>query len=115
MWKILAFTALFCSTLTNSHAFFGDNKADDSFAVKKIEGKTAMLTGTVKDLKVGDTLYFVKNPYQFTVTEIKGKEVSIALPDNHSLVEGSALLRKITPTIKKNIDTESKLKQALEE
>jgi hypothetical protein len=115
MWKILTLTALFYSTIASSFAFFGDNKADDSFPVKKIEGKVATLNGTVKDLKVGDTLYFVKSPYRFTVTEIKGKEVTISLPENHTLVEGSALLRKITPAIKKNLDTEVKLKQALEE
>ncbi len=115
MWKTILFTLVFSLVLPQAFAFLGDNKKDDSFGVVKIEDKSATLSGEIKDLKVGDKLYSIKSPYQYTVTEIQGKLVTVALPDNHKLTEGAALLRKITPVIKKNIETESRLKDALGE
>jgi hypothetical protein len=115
MWKTIQFALVFSLAMPHALAFLGDNKKEDSFAVVKIEEKTATLSGEIKDLKVGDKLYSVKSPYQYTVSEIQGKIVTVTLPDGHKLTESSALLRKITPAIKKNIDTESRLKEALEE
>lgn len=115
MWKTILIALAFSLAMPQAFAFLGDNKKDDSFAVVKIEDKIATLSGEIKDLKVGDKLYSVKSPYQYTVTEIQGKVVTVALPENHKLTESSALLRKITPAIKKNIDTESRLKDALGE
>ena len=115
MWKTILFLSFFLFSQPMAQAFLGDNKKDDSFSVVKIEEKTATATGEVKDLKVGDKLYAVKSPYQYTVTEIQGKIVTVALPEKHQLTEKAALLRKITPAIKKNIDTEARLKEALGE
>ena len=115
MWKTILFLSLFLFSQPMAQAFLGDNKKDDSFSVVKIEEKTATATGEIKDLKVGDKLYAVKSPYQYTVTEIQGKMVTVALPEKHQLTEKAALLRKITPAIKKNIETEARLKEALGE
>ena len=111
--------ALFLATFfslgqAQAEGIFGKNKVDDTFNVKSIEGSKATVEGTVKDLKVGDSLYFVKNPFKVTVTEVKGKEVTVQLPEGHELKNGMSLLRFPTEPIKKALDTVTKLK-ALEE
>ena len=94
---------------------FGDNKVDDSFAVKSVEGAEAVLSGKPKDLKVGDMLYINRSPFQFKVTAITGDKVTVALPERHDLKVGNALLRRASDQIKKSIDTENRLKKALED
>ncbi len=103
------------SSVAMASGLFGNNKADDSFAVKSIEGRQAILEGKPKDLKVGDSLYFMRSPFKFTVSSVKGNTVTVTLPESHTLAEGNALLRFPNDAIKKNIQTESRLKQALEE
>ena len=91
------------------------NKIDDMFVVKSIAGKSAVTEGTAKGLKEGDILYFARSPFKFTVTAVKGNQVTVALPDNHDLAVGQSLMRNLTEQVKKSLDTESRLKQALEE
>lgn len=115
MRTLLILTLLFQLNAARADGLFGKNKAGDSFAVKAVEASQATLEGTPEDLKVGDTLYFTRSPFKFTVTGIKGNQVTVALPPSHSLTVGAALLRYSNDNIKKNMQTESKLKQALED
>lgn len=94
---------------------FANNTLDDVFNVEEIKGKQAILEGKPKDLKAGDKLYFARSPFQFTVESVSGTKVTIALPEKHDLTTDNSLVRNPTPSIKKSIATESKLKQALEE
>ncbi len=94
---------------------FAGNKVDDMFIVKSMVDKSATLEGAPKSLKEGDTLYFSRSPFKFTVTAVKGSQVTVGLPDNHDLAVGQSLMRNITPQVKKSLETESRLKQALEE
>lgn len=91
------------------------NNMEDSFAVKQVAGDHAVVEGKPKDLKVGDYLYFVRSPFRFKVTAINGNQVTVELPAKHDLADSNVLLRNATPVIKKNIDTEVRLKRALEE
>jgi|GEM_PF-4971915 len=94
---------------------FSGNKVDDMFTIKSIEGKSAVTEGTPKGIKAGDTLYFARSPFKFSVTAVKGNQVTIALPDSHDLAVGQTLMRNITEQVKKSLETEGRLKQALEE
>jgi hypothetical protein len=94
---------------------FGGNSLDDVFKVTKLEGKEATTEGTPKDLKAGDWLYFARSPFKFKVTAVTGNKVTIALPEKHDLGIGQTLVRKETDAMKKAIDTEGRLKQALDE
>lgn len=98
-----------------ANALFGKNKVDDTFAIKTLDAKQAVLEGTPKGLKAGDLLYSNKSPFKFTVTEVKGNTVTVAIPERHELKADMSLLRLPTDPIKKAIDTEAKLKQALED
>lgn len=93
------------------------NTMEDSFAVRKLEKDTATLSGTVKTLKAGDSLYFPRPPYEFKVVSVDSEldEVVVALPSKHDLASGNALLRHPTERIKKFLATESRLKEALSE
>ena len=115
MRYFLLLALLLASPAAMASGVFGNNKMDDSFSVVSVENGQATLTGTPKSLKAGDTLYFIRSPFQFKVTEVKGDKVTVALPDRHDLAKGAALLRFPTEPIKKGIDTEAKLKRALEE
>ena len=88
---------------------------EDTFTITKMEDKQAVLTGTPKELKAGDLLYFARSPYRFTVSAIEGSNVTIVLPEKHDLKVGSILVRKPNAQMKKSLDTEGRLKQALEE
>lgn len=91
------------------------NTLDDTFNVVEIKEKQAIVEGKPKDLKVGDKLYFVRSPFQFTVEAIKGDKVTVTLPEKHDLTTSNSLMRNAIPSVKKSIETESKLKQALGE
>ncbi len=112
--KFLVLAGLFLS-LTALAGPFGGNKVDDLFTVKSLDGKQATLDGKAKGLKEGDTLYFARSPYKFSVTAVSGNQVTIALPEKHDLATGATLMRNSTEQVLKAIDTESKLKKALEE
>jgi hypothetical protein len=113
--RIILLLALLLQGPLAMAGIFGNNTMEDSFAVKKVENGKAVVEGTPKDLKVGDDLYFVKSPFHFKVTAIEGNKVTVAVPGDSKLVVGNALLRHDNPQIRKNIDTEKRLKQALEE
>lgn len=94
---------------------FSGNKLDDLFTVKSVTGKAAIAEGKPNGLKEGDTLYFVRSPYKFTVSDVKGNLVTVTLPAEHDLAVGQTLTRNPNEQMKKNIETENRLKQALEE
>jgi hypothetical protein len=111
----LILTFLLQISTASANGLFGNNKVDDVFAIKQLEGKQLVATGAPKGLKPGDILYSQKSPFKFTVTEVKGNSVTLTLPERHELKEGMSLLRMPTAPIKKAIETEARLKQALEE
>jgi hypothetical protein len=114
--RILVLLALFLQmSLPAMAGIFGNNKVEDSFSVKSVEGSQAVVTGKPAGLKVGDYLYFNRSPFRFQVTAIEGNDVTVALPERHDLKPGFALLRNPNDQIKKSISTESRLKKALEE
>jgi hypothetical protein len=115
MRLLLLLIIFFQSPLADAQGLFGNNKKDDSFAIRSIEDGKAKLQGIPKDLKAGDMLYYNRSPFQFKVLEVSGTEVVIALPARHELRVGTALLRNATDPIKKSIQTESRLRQALED
>ena len=94
---------------------FAGNTLDDMFSVKSIDEKEAVLEGNPKNLKEGDLLYFVRSPFKFPVTSVKGNKVTVSLPRGNDLAKGNTLMRHPTEQVKKALDTESRLKQALEE
>lgn len=94
---------------------FAGNTLRDTFEVKEIANGQAICEGDPKGLKAGSTLYFPRSPFQFQVTEVKGNRVTVSLPDKHDLAVGQNLLRNLSESIKKAMDTEHRLKEALEE
>lgn len=88
---------------------------EDSFTVTTVEGNSAKVSGEAKGLKAGDVLYFARSPFKFTIAEVRSNELTLSLPDRHGLTPNSVLLRAPDATIKKNMDTEAKLKRALED
>jgi len=94
---------------------FAGNTTDDLFTVKSISGKSAVTEGAARSLKEGDLLYFARSPFKFKVTAVKGNQVTVALPDSHDLAVGQNLMRNQTEQAKKALETESRLKQALED
>lgn len=115
MKKFCLFLALLTNTALGAQSPFGGNRVDDLFSVKSVDGRQAILQGKAQALKTGDLLYFTRSPFKFTVSEIRGGEIVIALPESHDLSVGNTLMRSPTDAVKKNLNTESKLKQALEE
>ena len=101
--------------LAMAGGIFGNNKIEDSFPVKSIEGNQAVLSGAPNGLKAGDKLYFNRSPFRFTVTAVEGNKITVALPDKNDLKVGNALLRHSNPQIDKSISTEERLKKALED
>lgn len=89
----------------------------DYFIVKEVKGKQAILTGDTNGLKAGDIVYYGHSPFRFTISSVTENELTISLPEGAStdLKNGSTLLREPTTAIKKGINTERRLKQALEE
>lgn len=111
-----AWIALLLATLpAHAGSLFGDNKIDDIFTVRSIQGTSATLEGTPKDLKAGDQLFFARSPFKFAVTAVKGSEITIALPEKQDLEIGNSLMRKENDQVKRAMDTEKRLKQALDE
>lgn len=91
------------------------NTIDDLFTVKSLSEGSAVTEGQVKGLKEGDSLYFARSPFKFKVTAIKGKQVTVELPAKHDLAVGQNLMRNLTDQTRKAMDTEKRLKQALDE
>jgi hypothetical protein len=98
-----------------AHAGLFGSSVDDLLTVKKLEGKQAILEGSSEGLKAGDSVYFARSPYHFTVTAVQGGQVTIALPEKNDLAVGNTLMRHENDQVKRAIDTERRLKQALEE
>lgn len=91
------------------------NTIDDSFRVKEIKGQHAVVEGKIASLKAGDYLYFSRSPFKFSVESISGSLVTIKLPASHDLGIGQGLVRYPTEAMQKAIETEKKLKNALED
>lgn len=106
--------ALFIAFLLGPTALAA-NSLDDVFNVKEIQDGTAIVEGEIKDLKIGDNLYFVRSPYEFPVQAIAGNKVTVTLKPGSDLQPGNSLMRNPTPQIKKFIEQEKRLKQVLEE
>lgn len=107
--------AAFLFALLIGQTALAANRLDDVFNVKEVRESTAVVEGAVKDLKVGDKLYFVRSPYEFPVQSISGNKVTVELKPGSDLKTGNSLMRKPTPQIKKFIEQEKRLKQVLEE
>jgi hypothetical protein len=107
--KTLGFLAILILALPAAFA------AADNFVVKSVSGGSAVLSGDAKGLKAGDSLYYSRSPFRFTVTDVKGSQVTIALPASHDLKPDTVLLRNANDSIQKNMETEMKLKRALED
>jgi hypothetical protein len=88
---------------------------EELLTVKTVDGQKATLEGKTDGLKAGDQLYFARSPFHFTITEVKGEKITITLPGNHDVKVGNTMLRTPTPSMKKAIDTEDRLKKALED
>lgn len=101
--------------VTSFASAFGGNSLRDVFTVRKIEGKRAVTEGAPEGLKEGDSLYFARSPFKFTVVSVEGSQVTVALPDKSDLKVGQTLIRNPNDQIKKALNTEKRLKQALEE
>lgn len=109
------FKLLLLSLFISQASFAMENTIDDMFNVKEVNGKTAIAEGKVKSLKAGDKIYFVRSPFVFNITAVKGNQITVEVPANSDLAAGMSLVRNPTDAIKKGIDTEAKLKQALQE
>lgn len=107
--KALGFLAVLILALPAAFA------AGDTFVVKSVEGGTAVLSGDAKGLRAGDTLFYARSPFRFTVSDVKGSQVTISLPASHDLKPDVVLLRAPSDAIQKNMQTEQKLKRALED
>jgi hypothetical protein len=107
--KTLGFLALLILCLPRAFA------NGDSFVVKSVGNGSAVVSGEAKGLKAGDSLYYARSPFRFTVTEVKGSQITIALPSSHDLKPDTMLLRSSNESIQKNMETEMKLKRALED
>jgi hypothetical protein len=89
--------------------------AADALVVKAIDGNKAKLIGNAQGLKSGDYLYFSRSPFRFTISEVKGNEITIDLPNGSAPPVNSSLLRAPDESIKKNMQMEQKLKHAIED
>lgn len=110
--KFFLLLSLFIPGLANA---LESNSIEDSFAVKSIKGQQAIVEGKVKNLKAGDLLYFSRSPFKFTIESIAGNQITVAIPAVSDLKVGQGLVRNPTESILKSIDTEKKLKNALED
>lgn len=88
---------------------------DDMFTIKQVDGAQATLEGKPLGLKAGDKLYFARSPFNFSVQSVTGNQVVIALPAGHDVAVGQTMVRNPTDAMKKAMDTENRLKKALEE
>ena len=89
--------------------------AEDSFTVKELRGKQAVVTGPGKELKSGDFLYLGRSPFRFRIDSVTDNQVTIQLPAKSDLAIGNSLLKTPNEAIKKGIATEERLKEALGE
>lgn len=109
---------VFCLALVSASALastFGGNSIKDLFEITSIGEKEAIATGETKGLHVNDSVYFSRSPYKFTITSIEGNKIRVALPGKSDIAVGQTLFRNINDQIKKSIDTEKRLKQAVDE
>jgi hypothetical protein len=105
-----------CLTLSLTFSGFAHaNSIDDMLTVKQVSGQQATLEGKTNGLKAGDKIYFARSPFQFSVTAVTGNQVTIALPSGNDVAVGQTMVREPTASMKKAIDTEERLKKALED
>lgn len=98
--------------LCAGHFTYADNTVDDVFNVTAVDGSQATLKGLVKDLKVGDSLYFNQSPFQFKITAVNGNSVVIALPPQFKLTTDNSMVRTPSASIAKAIKDEQTLNAA---
>ena len=106
------FLAAFIFSGVAQASLFGNNSVDDLFTVKSIGDGQIVLEGDPKTLKEGDKLYYAHPPYQFTITSVKGKIVTVAAPDTSDLAVGKTMMRKANDQVNKGIADEKKMKDA---
>lgn len=109
--KFLAFALLLIPAFAQAE----ENNLNDLFPVKEIEGSHAVVEGKVMSLKPGQYLYFIRSPFRFQIESISGNKITVKLPASHDLKVGQGLVRNATDSMKKSMDTEKRLKSALEE
>jgi hypothetical protein len=107
------FVSLFLALLALVPTAKADNTLNDVFTVTAVNGAQATLTGKVESVKAGDSLYFIRSPFKFKVLSAGTNSVVIELPPSSDVVVSNTMVRNPTPTIKKALETESKLKSAL--
>lgn len=88
---------------------------EEMLTVKQVQGQQATLEGKVGSLKAGDKVYFARSPFEFSVASVSGTQATINLPANSDVGVGNTMVLKPTDAMKKAMDTESRLKKALEE
>lgn len=88
---------------------------DEMLTVKQVQGQQATLEGKVSGLKAGDKVYFARSPFEFQVVSVTGNLATVSLPANSDVAAGQTMVLKPTDAMKKAMDTESRLKKALEE
>jgi hypothetical protein len=107
---------LVCLTLSLTFAGMAHaTSIEDLLTVKQVSGQQATLEGKTAGLKAGDKIYFARSPFQFSVTAVTGNQITIALPSGNDVAVGQTMIRQPTAAMKKAIDTEERLKKALED
>ena len=96
-------------------SFAGASTFDEILTVKNIEAGKATLEGKTAGLKAGDFLYSGKSPFQYKITDVQVKQVSIALPDGSPVEVGFTFVRQPSESIKKAMKQEAALKSAIGE
>lgn len=109
--KFLALILLLIPALVRAE----ENNINDFFPVKEITGSHAVVEGKVMSLKAGQYLYFNRSPFRFLIESVSGNRITVKLPASHDLKVGQGLVRNATDAMKKAMDTEKRLKSALEE
>jgi hypothetical protein len=100
-------------SLATSAPAFASN-IDEMLTVKLVQPQQATLEGK-PGLKAGDKVYFARSPFQFPVTAVNGNMITITLPAGSDVGVGQTMVRQPTDAMKKAMNTEDKLKKALEE
>jgi hypothetical protein len=110
--RILLFLSL---ALVGVMPLAGAHPLGDSLPVVAVNGTKATAHGEARGLLVGDFLYFPRSPFKFPITAVKGQEVDVAIPAGYDLMVGAQLLRTPNDRVQSNMQTEQKLKHAIED
>lgn len=86
-----------------------------SFVTKDVGANEILVMGNSDNLKAGDSLYHSVSPFLFSITEIKGNQISLRTPSSHSVKKGDIFLQSPSQDIRKAMEKQQKLKRALED